>query len=118
MLIGVIGSGEYTKKDIVLHKLNYLVDVKEDIIVSGRSPRNEGDNVDIWAEDWANENCWNKPSIHPANEFNKKEFFRRNKKIALEAKKLMVFINRRQYKSGAWNTISYFPKEKTLTTQI
>lgn len=110
MKVGVVGSGEYTNKDIVLFKLEHMIKVEEDIIVSGRSPRNEGDNVDIWAEDWANEKCWKKPIIFPTNEFNRKEFFLRNKKIALEIKKLMAFINRRQYKSGAWNTISHFSK--------
>ena len=112
MKVGVVGSGEYINKDIVLHKLNCLIDVKEDIIVSGRSPRNEGDNVDTWAEDWANKKCWNKPIIFPAEELNRKSFFLRNKKIALEVKKLMAFINRRQYKSGAWNTVSHFSKRE------
>ena len=101
------------------------INKKKDIIVSGHSPRNEKyrknengerkvyyDNVDIWAEDWANEKCWNNPIIFPAEELNRKEFFLRNKKIALEIKKLIVFMNRRQYKSGAWNTVSHFSKRE------
>lgn len=112
MKVGVVGSGEYINKDIVLHKLNCLIDVKEDIIVSGHSPRNKYNNVDIWAEDWANEFCQNEPIIHPAEEFNKKEFFLRNKKIAIEVEKLLVFINRHQFKSGAWNTVKHFINKK------
>jgi len=117
MKLGVVGSGKFKDKNFVIKQISSRIDIKVDIIVSGHSPRNKRynkdnkeyyDNVDIWAEDWANEFCWNKPIIHPAKEFIKKEFFKRNKKIAQDSDKLLVFINKGQYKSGAWNTVGYF----------
>jgi len=115
--IGVIGSGEYKKKKIVIRKLEQLIDKQRDIIVSGHSPRNpifkDGiliryNNADIWSEDWAYVWCQNPPIIHPTKEFTRDGFFARNKLIALDSEELIVFINKHQYQSGAWNTVKYF----------
>ena len=117
MFIGVVGSGKYKNKDFIIKELEYIINPEIDIIVSGHSPRNpiikDGiliryDNVDIWAEDWAIEFCWNLPIIYETKEFNKKEFFKRNKSITYISNKLLVFINKGQFKSGAWNTVSHF----------
>jgi len=114
---GVVGSGKYKDKKFVIEILENTISKEHDIIVSGHSPRNEKyddygkkyyNNVDNWAEDWANEFCWNKPIIHHAIEFTDTEFFRRNKKVARDSNKLIAFINRYQYISGTWNTIKYF----------
>jgi len=108
MKYGFIGSGMFVDKEYVIKKLHNMIDVTVDIIVSGHSPNNDYDNVDIWAEDWANEFCWNKPIIHPAKKNVKNKFFLRNVKIARDSDKLVCFINSGQYKSGTWNTISNF----------
>jgi len=106
--IGVVGSGEYKRKDIVIMILEKTIDKDITIIVSGKSPRNEYNNVDIWAEDWGRENCKNEPVIFPPEEFTKVAFFKRNKLIADVSSILLVFINLRQYQSGAWNTVKWF----------
>jgi len=117
MKVGISGSGRYKNKKFVIETLENTISKEHDIIVSGRSPRNKKfdedgkkyyDNVDIWAEDWANEFCQNEPIIHPANEFTREEFYKRNKKIAIDSKELIAFINKYQYVSGSWNTIRYF----------
>ncbi|KKN57636.1 hypothetical protein LCGC14_0560080 [marine sediment metagenome] len=108
MIYGFVGSGKFKDKEFVIKKLNDIINPEVDIIVSGHSPRNKKNNVDIWSEDWANEFCWTKPIIHPADENNKKEYFRRNKKIAQDSDKLVCFINKGRYKSGTWNTIKHF----------
>ena len=108
MKYGFVGSGEFKDKDYVIKKLNDMVNPEVDIVVSGHSPRNKGDNVDIWAEDWANEFCWTKPIIYQADDDNRREYFKRNKKVAQDSDKLVCFINKGQYKSGTWNTVGYF----------
>ena len=108
MKYGFIGSGKFKDRDFVIKKLNDIVNPEVDIIVSGHSPRNKCNNVDIWAEHWAYRYCWNKPIIHPADENNRKEYFRRNVNIAKDSDKLVCFINKGRYKSGTWNTICHF----------
>ncbi len=117
MIYGFVGSGKFKDKDFVIKKLNDMIKPEVDIVVSGHSPRNpiykDGkivryDNVDIWSEDWAKEFCWTEPIIHPADKNNRKEYFKRNKKIAQDSDKLVCFINKGQYESGTWNTIGYF----------
>lgn len=78
------------------------------IIVSGHSPRNNYDNVDIWSELWGNKHCNSKSKIYPPDSFTKDAFFKRNKKIADKSDRLIVFINKGQFQSGAWNTLKYF----------
>jgi hypothetical protein len=118
MNVGFIGSGQYKNKKFVIETLEKTISKENDIIVSGHSPRNMifdihtrkyyYNNVDIWAEDWANEFCHNKPIIHPAVENNREEYFKRNNKISDDSDKINAFINRYQYQSGTWNTIKYF----------
>lgn len=116
--IGIVGSGKYKNKKFVIEILKNTISKENDIIVSGHSPRNKKynkhtkkyyyDNVDIWAEDWANEFCQNEPIIYPAEENTREEYFKRNKKISIDSEELKVFINKFQYQSGAWNTVKYF----------
>ena len=108
MNIGVIGSGLYKNKEFVIETLEDLIWKAGDTIVSGHSPRNNYDNVDIWGEEWAKENCKLKPIIHPAKEFTEDGFFARNKLIAKDSEWLVCFINQGQYQSGTWNTVKYF----------
>lgn len=68
MNVGVIGSEKFRNKSFIFKKLEIWVSKDEDIIVSGHSPRRNYDNVDIWAEQWANFHCKKKPIIHPAQE--------------------------------------------------
>lgn len=107
--VGVVGSGAYRRKDIVISKLDEAwINVKYMVIVSGRSPRNKEDNVDIWAEEYARDNCDEDPIIYKPSAFTRDAFFERNKKIADKSDILFVFINKGQYKSGAWNTVKWF----------
>lgn len=107
--LGVVGSGEYRKKDIVISKLEEAWDnIIRLVIVSGKSPRKKGDNVDIWAENWGWNNCNDDPIIYPPDTFTRDAFFIRNKKIADKSHLLYVFINKGQHKSGAWNTVKWF----------
>jgi len=106
--IGVVGSGKYKNKEFVIQMMTGIVWPNKDIIVSGHSPRNNYNNVDIWAEDWANEYCKNKPIIHPAKEFTREGFFARNKLVSDDSDCFLCFINKGQYKSGTWNTIKRF----------
>jgi len=108
---GFVGSGEYKNKKMVEKTLIELVCPNKDIVVSGRSPRNDYDNVDIWAEEWANIFCKIPPIIHPAKEFTSNGFFARNKLVADDSDFLICFINRGQYKSGTWNTIKHFTRK-------
>jgi hypothetical protein len=119
MYIGIIGSGNYRNKDFVLKTLKKDINVKNDIIVSGHSPRvpyktltNEikYDNVDIWAEDWAKENCRYPPVIFNPEKLDSEHFKKRNNQIAEKVKKLICFIPYNQYRSGTWNTINEFLK--------
>jgi len=108
MKLGFVGSGKYKNKDFVIAMLCGLVWPHKDIVVSGHSPRNKYNNVDIWAEDWANEFCEKKPIIHPAKEFTRDGFFARNKLVSNDSDVLVCFINTGQYRSGTWNTIKHF----------
>lgn len=121
--IGVVGSKDYKNKFYVFKVLEEVVDTKYDIIVSGHSPRNPiynngkiiyYDNVDLWAEDWANEKCDNEPIIHEAIIKNRNGFFKRNGLISNDSDEIRAFIPRGLYYSGTWNTINQFTKEKGL----
>lgn len=125
--VGVVGSGKYKRRDIVKQKLEELtwnVDPKILVIVSGHSPRNpyinkngkkDYDNVDIWAEKWAYENCEQHPRIHPPLTPTRNGFFSRNKLIAEDSQVLFVFINLGQLISGAWNTVKHFLQKQQGT---
>ena len=120
--IGVVGSGLYKNKSFFIKVLNRDIDKENDIIVSGHSPRNKiydgngkvigYDNIDLWAELWANDNCKIEPIIHPSYGYTSDSFFARNKLIAEELNKkedeLRAFIPQGLYKSGTWNTIKHF----------
>lgn len=108
MRIGVSGSGKYKNKQFLFKKLEEVINKDRDIIISGHSPRNKYDNIDIWAERWGNDNCKNKPIIHPPKRFTDEYFFKRNKLVSDDSDILLSFINKGQYKSGTWNTVKYF----------
>jgi hypothetical protein len=105
--VGVVGSGAYERQDIVYRILPKFVS-KNMIIVSGRSPRNKGDNVDVWAEQWGKIHCIRDPLIYPADSFTKGVFFARNKKIGIKSDLLLMFIPKGKFQSGAWNTLKWF----------
>ena len=111
MKIGIIGSGDYKNKRIVIRTLELIISKKKDIVVSGRSPRNRKDNVDNWAELWALEYCDKPPIIHPPKIFIEKEFKARNRLIARDSYNVIAFIPKGLYKSGAWNTINRFSRK-------
>lgn len=115
MNIGIIGSGRYRNKAFVISVLEKIIDKEVDVIVSGHSPRNKHDNVDVWAERWAEEHCKNPPDIKKPKSFTREGFFARNKEIAESSDILIAFIPMFVFKSGAWNTIKYFlMKERSL----
>lgn len=82
----------------------------DDVIVSGRSPANRGDNVDCWAEDWAKKKGI-RTLIFPPLKPTREEYFRRNRLIAVNSDILFVFVPKGVYRSGAWNTVAQFKGE-------
>lgn len=115
MKIGIIGSRHYRNKENVIRWLEE--NIKEgDIIVSGRSPTYNFENVDCWAENWANERGI--PTIiYPPKKYTREDFFKRNTKIAEESEKLVAFIPDGVYRSGAWNTVSKFKGPFTIVNE-
>lgn len=117
MNIAVVGSGKYKPKRIVIEILESKIDKNRDVIVSGHSPRNtkegdeKGNNVDIWAEEWAFENCKHDPIIHEAKTNDRNGYFARNKLVAQDSDVVFAFINKDQYRSGTWNTIKWFSQK-------
>lgn len=108
--VGVIGSGEYRKKYLMISTLENLIDTEEDVVVSGHSPRNNYQNVDVWAEEWAKKFCDKKPIIFPPKKFTSYHFKLRNKKIAKKSTMIVGFVPKGLYKSGTWNTIYHYVK--------
>lgn len=99
---------------MILHAvLDNKIDIINDIIVSGRSPRKHGQNIDIWAERWSEKNCVHDPIIYPCKDLNDRmSYFHRNKLIAYELTgandQMWAFIPKGKYRSGTWNTIKHF----------
>lgn len=103
---GVIGSGWYQDRLMVEYLMKVYID-KDDVIVSGHSPRNNYNNVDMWAERYAQAEGIEK-IIHAPRDHTNKEYRRRNGEIAFDSDKILAFIPMGIYKSGTWNTIHQF----------
>jgi hypothetical protein len=105
-VIAIVGSRRYKNKEKMFEILDWFFEPekKEDwLIVSGGA-----DGVDKWAEEWCELRGFD-IKVFPI--LNGEHPFDRNFRVADASDQLLGFVNKGQYRSGTWNTISFFRKK-------
>jgi len=104
--VAIVGSRKYKNKEKMFELLDmfFISENREDFLfISGGA-----DGPDKWAEEWCKLRGF-EIKVFPI--LGDEHPFDRNWRVADASKQLIGFVNKNQYRSGTWNTVSHFRKQ-------